>query len=377
MNKYTEFLESPITSKSCRGELLRKAILIVWDETPMANKAAVECVDTMLRRITNVDSPFGGKVFVTLGDFRQTCPVIRRGGRAEVVSASIRSSYLWPSFQIYHMTIPIRQQSDPLFATAVDAIGDGAGPIVQIPFVRQGSTADDLIDFVFPPTVLNDPIGCSHRSILAPLNQQIDIYNQKVMLRVSGNVREYLSADKLKEAESVGLATSERNSILDTAVRCPPPGFPAHQLIVKTNAIFRLLRNFSVDKGLVKNRRVIILGLGQRIITVQCINNTQPTTDAQVGEIYHLPRITFEDQLHNGHTLQRLQFPIAPAYATTFNSCQGLTLSRVAIDLTHPVFSHGQLYTALSRIRNRSDGMVRLRCGESTTINVTFNELLL
>ena len=76
VNKYTEFLESPITSKSCRGELLQKAILIIWDETPMANKAAVECVDTMLQRIMNVDSPFGGKVFVTLGDFRQTCPVI-------------------------------------------------------------------------------------------------------------------------------------------------------------------------------------------------------------------------------------------------------------------------------------------------------------
>ena len=47
-----------------------------------------------------------------------------------------------------------------------------------------------------------------------------------------------------------------------------------------------------------------------------------------------LPRITFEEQLHNGHTPQRLQFPVAPAYATTFNSCQGLTLSRVAADLT-------------------------------------------
>ena len=73
------------------------------------------------------------------------------------------------------------------------------------------------------------------------------------MHQVSGNIHEYLSADKLKEAESVGLAMSERNSILDMAVQCPPPGFPAHQLIVKTNAIFHLLRNFSVDKGLVKN----------------------------------------------------------------------------------------------------------------------------
>ncbi|KIM65719.1 hypothetical protein SCLCIDRAFT_112413, partial [Scleroderma citrinum Foug A] len=46
------------------------------------------------------------------------------------------------------------------------------------------------------------------------------------------------------------------------------------------------------------------------------------------------------------------QFPLAPAYATTFNSCQGLTLDCVGIDLTCPVFSHRQLYTALSCIRH-------------------------
>ena len=64
-------------------------MLIIWDETPMANKAALECVDAMLQRITNIDTPFGGKIFVGLGDFRQTSPIIRHGGRAEIISASI------------------------------------------------------------------------------------------------------------------------------------------------------------------------------------------------------------------------------------------------------------------------------------------------
>lgn len=63
-----------------------------------------------------------------------------------------------------------------------------------------------------------------------------------------------------------------------------------------------------------------------------------------------LPRISFTHSLRSGHTLLRRQFPLAPAYATTFNSCQGLTLDRVGVDLTVPMFSHGQLYTALSRI---------------------------
>ena len=36
----------------------------------------------------------------------------------------------------------------------------------------------------------------------------------------------------------------------------------------------------------------------------------------------------------------RRQFPLTAAYATTFNSCQGLTLDRMGADLTKPVFSH-------------------------------------
>ena len=62
-----------------------------------------------------------------------------------------------------------------------------------------------------------------------------------VMQRVLGDEREYLSVDKLKGANSVGLAFPEHNAIIDAAALNSPPGFPPHQLIVKTNAIFRLL----------------------------------------------------------------------------------------------------------------------------------------
>ena len=63
---------------------------------------------------------------------------------------------------------------------------------------------------------------------------------------------------------------------------------------------------------------------------------------------------------------------------STFHSCQGLTLDRVGVDLMQDVFTHRQLYTALSRIRNRRDAIVRLRSLEDqTTKNVTFKELLI
>jgi len=79
------------------------------------------------------DVPFGGKVVILLGDFRQTCPVIQRGTRAQIVSASIHSSPLWTYFNVHQLTAPICNAEDIPYADMVDAIGDGSGPETSYP----------------------------------------------------------------------------------------------------------------------------------------------------------------------------------------------------------------------------------------------------
>jgi hypothetical protein len=115
---------------------------------------------------------------------------------------------------------------------------------------------------------------------------------------------------------------------------------------------------------------------GQRIVTVKLLNQRAFVADAAPEE-FVLPRISFTHELPSGHTLLRRQFPLAAAYCTTFHSCQGLTYDAIGIDLTVPVFTHGQLYTALFRVRSRERATVRVREGEATTRNVTYTELLL
>ncbi len=44
------------------------------------------------------------------------------------------------------------------------------------------------------------------------------------------------------------------------------------------------------------------------------------------------------------------QFPVRPAFVMTINKAQGQTLKMIDIFLPKPVFTHGQLYVAMSRI---------------------------
>lgn len=340
----------------------------------MANKAVASSVDDILQLLMECKQTFGGKVFICLGDFRQTCPVIRGGSRAQVIDASIRSSTLWPSFTVHRLTTPVRNAEDPEYARFVDNIGDGAGPQVQLDILQRVDDPEELVAFVYPHAILNTPQQCLQRAILAPTNAQIDAYNSEIIDDVTGESHTYYAADVLKEAQEAGLESS--NSILDYAARQTPPGLPPHALELKVNAVYRLVRNLSVDRGLTKNTRVVVVALGRRLITVRVLRPTGDLQHSQPEDIL-IPRISFSHILPSAHTLLRHQFPLALAYATTFNSCQGLTLDIVGIDLIRPVFSHGQLYTALSRIRNRSHARVRLPSGQSSTTNVVYKEILL
>ena len=154
-------------------------------------------------------------------------------------------------------------------------------------------------------------------------------------------------------------------------------GVPAHELVLKKGAICALTRNLSLEQGLVKNTRVLIEEVGRYTVVVRTL-----TQGIYSMQRHALPRINFEFvPSWSNYTVCRRQFPLRLAYATTFNSCQGLTLSRVVVDVSHQPFTHGQLYTCLSRVRCSDD----IRVLDSTTLidddiemrNIVWRELIL
>ena len=74
---------------------LQVARLIIWDEAPMTHRYAFEAVDRTFKDLMKAvdpsleEKPFGGKVIVFGGDFRQILPVVIKGRREDIVGSCL------------------------------------------------------------------------------------------------------------------------------------------------------------------------------------------------------------------------------------------------------------------------------------------------
>ena len=70
-------------------------------------------------------------------------------------------------------------------------------------------------------------------------------------------------------------------------------------------------------------------------------------------------------------TMNHCQFPVNLAYAISINKSQGQSVKHVGVHLSTPVFGHGQLYMALSRVTSAEN--IKLLLAEDSVVAETAN----
>ncbi|KAL4581368.1 hypothetical protein LXL04_017582 [Taraxacum kok-saghyz] len=373
-----------IKQQSGVAQLLRLAKIIIWDESSMAHRQAVEAVDRSIQDITKLNLPFGGKIMILGGDFRQVLPVVRRDTRAQIVDSSLRMSPLWPSIKKLSLTINMRALADPWFSEFLMRVGDGEeGAIdgtfiripddMSIPYTDKGKSKDDLIDAIFPSLQING--GSSDyiisRAILSTKNENVDEINDQLIDRFIGEQRVYYSFDEAEDDINNFYPMEFLNSLNVS-------GLPPHYLRLKIGCPIILLRNIDPSNGLCNGTRLICKGFQMNVIDAEI------AVGHHAGKRVFLPRIPLCPSAHDmfPFKLKRKQFPIRLSFAMTINKAQGQTIPNVGVYLPESVFSHGQLYVALSRGISRENTKVLVKpVKEFTnegvyTSNVVYREVL-
>ena len=376
-----------ILKESQRAALLRMTRLIIWDEMTMQHRNAAEAVDRTLRDICDNDVLFGGITVVFGGDYQQILPVVPKGSPEDIVAATLQRSSIWQHVEVLRLTQNMRlDQSNEAqeFARWLLDVGHGRGLSaerkVSLPQEMVTGDIDNLIDTIYPAIAIDRPIPPPdyflQRTILAARNSDVDDINRKVLDRMPGEQQIFVSADSI--AREAGADGDLNEAVPVEYLRSlEASGLPPGELCLKPGCPLILLRNLSPANGLCNGSRMVLLRATGRVLETRIIGGDHN------GEIALIPRITLTPSARNAgfpFVLKRRQFPVRLAFAISINKAQGQSITNVGIDLRVPVFSHGQLYVALSRATSKSSVKVLLPPEElrtCTTPNVVYPQVLL
>ena len=288
--------------KRLRRSSAMNADVIIIDEISMCSKGLFSYVSQAIRTIS-YEKGYKNIQLIVLGDFHQLPPVAK--GKLEIEYAF--ESHYWNTwgFEVTILGTPHRQ-SDPEFVRRLDQIRRGENIMENLRYIKDNShyleKNEDVISL------------CSYRADVAALN------NERIE-RLPGECRHYLAAH------------NSQNYMEDLTVW--------EDLKLKVGTLVMTIYNDPSNRfynGLTGH----ILELLEDAVVVEFSDSTPYTP-----HIVKIGRQRWEDN-DNGYYV--CQLPIIPAYSITIHKAQGCTLD--AVNVNPKCFADGQLYVALSRVKN-------------------------
>ena len=307
---------------------------IIIDEISMIRADILDAIDVLLKRVKQIDTPFGSVRMIFIGDLFQLPPVLMRNEKEKFLknydSAYFFSANVFEPKDLFSTPFLLKvcelkeiyRQRDPLFTSILNAVRTNSITSEQLAKLNQQvsqSVKDDMRINLVSTNALANTINANKLSAIE--GNEIKFHASH-----SGNIENLKPNDK--------------------------------EVTLKVGAQVMFLNN-DPKKRWVNGTIGVVLGESEAY-------------DEESDEVYNVLEVELENKqvvqvspytweiskyVFNAGRFNRkeigtfTQIPLKLAWAITIHKSQGKTFEKVKIDLGRGSFAHGQTYVALSRCR--------------------------
>lgn len=423
---------------------LRKLDIVIIDECTMMNVSLWHYIDMCLKKAMKCNKPMGGKLTILQGDWKQILPVVKNAGSRCSFLHCIKTSTLWKHVKIIYLRENMRVgcgEEAEFFLDMLKKVGirDSEIHTELAPNFHVASlderlfveTKEELIDGVFPPTVLADPVNNWWRmrtcALLCPTRRGVSEINKDVTAVLPGESKifkatydfqrkkprkrtyEELDAhekehtdkahERMKRAKNdrerddamvlhIWLSTRYENKSDgedegeedEPSKQIDKDSYPDEEIEVKAGSILILLKTIPKVQGpdfngpLFNGIRLQVIKWTDHALYCRILNLKD-----HINKRVWIQRQCYLHEYATPHHPNRhmMQLPVRLAFAMTINKAQSQTMDKVGLYLgAGQVFSHGHLYTALSRAKRFCDVLIYSSMGVGKVRNVVELEAL-
>lgn len=302
--------------------------VLVIDEISMLGAEFFSKLDFIAKYVRENKSPFGGITLLLSGDFLQLPPVKDRW----VFEGSEWNEL---KFKTFPMLIPKRYEDIKWFET-LNRIRKGQFTKDDISILQKRERAYHKLQSIIENEDSSEVIK---PTILFSKKVDVEGYNEDELQKLEHPDVIFVAIDSFIPKKP-GTLLEEYLPQLDDAV--------SNLIMLKVGAQVMLCVNLDVGEGLVNGSRGVITEINETLnkeyshtVKVRFLNGMLVTISPNVWEI-----------VDKKGKASRTQIPLVLAWAITIHRVQGTTLDYAVVDCGPSVFTYGQAYVALSRVRS-------------------------
>jgi tetratricopeptide (TPR) repeat protein len=305
-------------------KVIEEVELIIIDEISMVRADTMDAIDRILRVFShNMRLPFGGKQILLVGDVYQLEPVVKSDER-ELINRFYPTPYFF-SARVFNEIELVSVELQKVYRQT------------DVAFVS-------LLDHIRSNHIGNGDLQLLNERYKAPLkpNEQ-DMY---ITLASRRDTVDTINEERLKSLDGDMLTFTGEITGDFPETNMPTP----MELSLKVGAQIIFVKN-DMERQWVNGTIGIIEGYDEENGVLYVISDDGRHCDVK-RESWRNIRYTYDEKekvIKEEELGSYLQYPLKLAWAITIHKSQGLTFSRVVIDLTGGAFAGGQTYVALSR----------------------------